>query len=350
MNAKQKNILNVTWKVGLGLIGSVALLLGVLATMNWHYETYGRCWWENRTISGIVTVHSFNDDMVRVWNEETERYTTPKLRWVSSTPLRDSLTVFCDRRGRRGFLNVENGEIVIPGQYVKAWHFSEGIAAVMGKNRKIGFIGHDNQKIIDCSIPYEEGFDYIFKDGFCVVPRWDNEKSIYLYAVYDKQGEMVLPWEYTEITDPNEQGYRIARNTEGAWLYDREFDLVFHEAYEDMDLARGNDGVYLTRNHVKQFVDYSGKIIEPFVIDSTYPLKYVVKYHEDEENEYELVQDVAVYSVGSWEGLLDLKTGKPLTPPIYWTFEMISKDWIEARLGCGSESVILDRRGAVVRK
>ena len=51
---------------------------------------------------------------------------------------------------------------------------SEGVAAVMGDNGKIGFINHDNQLILGYEIPYEPEFDYVFKDGYCVVTHWDT--------------------------------------------------------------------------------------------------------------------------------------------------------------------------------
>lgn len=349
MTEKQKSILNVTWKVGLGLIGLVILVAGVLAAKDRHEEKHGRNW-DDSSLSGTVVVRSFNDELVRVWNSEKGRYTTPKLNWVSTSPERDSLTVFCDRKGKRGFLNVNTGKIVIPGQYIKAWQFSEGIAAVMGDNGMIGFINKENKVIHDFDIPFEKGFDYIFKGGYCTVTCWDEQESSYIHAVYDKAGKMVLPWGYTEVGEPNDAGYRVVENASGAWLYDSKFSLVFPDMYDNIRLAEGNKGVYLTRNHVKQLVDFSGKIIEPFVIDSTYPLKYVVEVDEDDcYSECELVPDIVGYRVGVWEGLMNNKTGKVITPAKYWSFEMISKDLIKAELGRnGSESVILDKRGNVV--
>ncbi len=349
MTEKQKNMLNVAWKVGLVLIGLVILWVGIRSTWSWYRDNYGRCYWDDRTLSSSVAVHSFYDDRVRVWNSDTGSYTTRKLKWVSGTPERDSLTVFCDRKEKRGYLDVKSGKIVIPAQYKKAWHFSEGVAAVMGDNGKIGFINHDNQLILGYEIPYEPEFDYVFKDGYCVVTHWDSEKGTNTYAVYDKTGALVLPWGYTRLDEPNPLGYRVVWKDKEAWLYDRDYQPVFPDSYDDVELD-DHAGVYLTRNHHKQLVDYEGKILEPFVIDSTYPLRYVSVYHEDEENEYELVPDVAAYRVGLWEGLLDTRTGKAITPAKYWSFEMISKDLIRAELGHDSESVILNKRGIVVKQ
>ena len=98
MTEKQKNILNVTWKVGLGLIGLFVFWLGIRTVWSCYQEDYGRSYYGDRNLSGSVEVRTFNDDRVRVWNPETKRYITPKLNWVSGTPERDSLTVFCNRK------------------------------------------------------------------------------------------------------------------------------------------------------------------------------------------------------------------------------------------------------------
>ena len=154
------------------------------------------------------------------------------------------------------------------------------------------------------------------------------------------------------MTDLNEDGYRIIGDEEGEWLYDREFRRVSAESSERLSFAAGMDGaggVYRTRNNIKQLVDYSGNVIEPFVIDGTRPLKYMVRYNDEEADDYELVSDIAVYLVDSWEGLLDLRTGKPLTPPDYWLIDMVSKDLVSAQIGYGNEEVILDKRGKVIK-
>lgn len=291
-------------------------------------------------------VEAYHNNRVRVKNKKTGEYTTPKLKWVSGTPQRDSLTVFCDKEGKRGYLNVNTGVIVIPAQYSKAWQFSEGLGAVLGEGNRIGFIDKENNLVIGYEIPYDKGMDYIFKDGYCVVKFWEVEG--YRYGAYAKDGHMVMGWNYTRIDNPDENGYRIVANEDGCWLYDRDFNKVLPDTYDAIQMARGNEGIYVTKNHVKQLLSFDGKVLEPFIIDSTYKLKYMTKYNDDEADEYKLVTDILVYRVDSWEGLMDARTGKVITPAKYWSFEMISKDLISAELGYGEEGVIMDKRGRVV--
>lgn len=348
MKTSLKSILNVTWKVGLGLIGLAAAVIGILVFNVWYEETRGRDSYNDKTLSADIVVEAYNNNRMRVKNKKTGKYTTPKVMWVSGTPERDSLTVFCDKNGLRGYINVNTGEIVIPAQYSKAWQFSEGLGAVLGEGDRIGFIDKDNKLVIGYEIPYEKGFDYIFKDGYCVVKFWEDGR--YSCAVYGRDGRRVLDWNYTRIDDADTDGYTVAVNEDGAWLYDRNFNKVFEDAYDDIYIAEGNEGVYVTKDHVKKLVDYDGKVLEPFVIDDTYNLKYMTTYHSEGEDDYALVPEVVVYQVNSWEGLMDARTGKILTPAKYWRFEMISEDLIGAQMGYSDEEVVLDKRGHVVRQ
>ena len=134
MNTILKSVLNATWKVGIGLFGITALIVGILIFDVWYDNSYGRNYRYDKNLSKDIAVHNFNGNRARVWNRKTNSYVTPKLRWVSGTPLRDSLTVYCDVDGNRGYINCNTGAIVIPAEkarYRRAWQFSEGLAFVV---------------------------------------------------------------------------------------------------------------------------------------------------------------------------------------------------------------------------
>ena len=122
-------------------VGLVALI-----ACAYYDSEYGRCYWKDDYLSDDVVVHGFQNKKVRVYNNRTGKYTTPKVIWVSGASANDSLTVYAIS-GKRGYLNINNGEIVIDAEannYSKAWVFSEGLAAVM-KDGKIGFINAQNE-------------------------------------------------------------------------------------------------------------------------------------------------------------------------------------------------------------
>lgn len=274
MNAKLKTILSVTWKVGLGLIGLAAAVIGILVFNVWHEETRGRNYRYDKNLSKDIAVHSFNGNRERVWNRRTERYITPKLRWVSGTPACDSITVYCDVHGNRGYLNCNTGEIVIPAEkarYRRAWQFSDGLAFVIlpyPEEECLSIIDYAGNILAKNVATYEAWHDYLFVDGLCTI-RVDGRYGLL--------------------------------STDGTWAVEPK--------YYDIGREGGTGTLYRTKHHVKQLVNYDGSVVEPFVIDDTYELKYVTRYNEDEPDEYALEPDVVVYRVDDWVGLMNKHTG-----------------------------------------
>ena len=352
-NNNIKSILDATWKGGLGLFGLTALIIGVLIAIEWYDDSFGRYYWKDQTLSRNVDVHCFADYRVRVWNCKSASYTTPKLRWVSCAPKRDSVTVYADKDGNRGYLNCHTGEIVIPANkamYRHAWVFSEGRAFVMlPDSDSLSIIDHDGKMIAKNVAPYQVGQDYVFDwSGLCELEKDGRTGLLAL------DGTWAIEPKYFSIETPNTFGYRLARNEEGYWLFDPDHKQVYSEPYDKLEFAIGHEEgtgtLYRTRNHIKELVNYDGSVVEPFVIDGTYNLRHMVKYNEDGEDDYALDPDLVVYRVDEWEGLMNKHTGRVITPAIYTDFEMISKELIKADLSYNDgNAVVMDRSGHIVK-
>lgn len=343
MKINLKSILNATWKVGVGLFGAGFALLCVLYAIAFCQRHYGRAEWFDRTLSPDVVMRVYRNNTVRLWDKANGRYTTKKLRWVSGEPCAgDSLTVFCDLEGWRGFVNVRTGEIVIPAQYRKAWNFSEGVAAVLGEDNKVGFIDKANQLVIDYIIPYQSGEDYVFKGGYCRAMHSEDQHD--RCALYRKDGSLALECNYIDIEDI-ECGYRIVRDSTGCWLLDPELRKVFPQAYDEI-LFAGKNSVFVMKNHVKQLLSYDGTVIEPFVIDGC-----LTSYYRSDYEDGTIIEDkdILMYIVGRLWGLMDAHTGDILTPAIYEDINQVSPELFCAELyGYDGESILLDKKGRVV--
>lgn len=355
MNTKLKCALNATWKVGLGLIGLTALGMGLMIASVWYDKTFGRDSYCDRILSQNIVVEAYNNNRMRVKDIKTGKYTTPKVRWVSGAPERDSITVYCDKDGYRGYLNCNTGRITLDAgkmRFRRAWQFSEGRAFVVLDNDKesLSLIDYNGNVIARDIATYVHGYDYVFVNGVC---------RLYVdgrFGLLSLDGTWAVEPTYYDIGFPNTFGYRIACDEEGYWILDTHLNRTFSEPYDKMDFAIGREEgagtLYRTKNHVKQLVNYDGSVVEPFVIDGTYNLKYMVRYNEDAEDEYVLDPDLVVYQVDGWEGLMNKHTGRIITPAAYTDFEMISKELIKAVLGYdyNDESVVMDRNGRIVKQ
>lgn len=193
---------NFCWKAGAVVflvVVSICLLEGAWNKCS-NYFGLKHYYWCDEDLTENIEIQRFSNNQVATYNKITDQRMSPKVRWISCVPDRDSLTVFCDKEGKRGFLNVNTGKVVISGQYKRAWHFSEGLAAVVGENGKVSFINYDNELVIPMQYDYVEDFDYLFVRGHCVMR--DSESGN--LGVIDRSGNVVLPFEYTDIFEASE--------------------------------------------------------------------------------------------------------------------------------------------------
>lgn len=295
-----------------------------------------------------VKVRKFANSTCYTYDYVKDERLSPRLRWVSTMPERDSLTVFCDKKGKRGFLNVNTGLIEIEGQYERAWHFSEGLAAVAGKDNMIGFINHDNEVVIPMEFERVPGNEYIFRNGYCVI----QDKETGLWGAIDTTGAWKVRPEYGCFRQLyGTDGYSIVYKGAFEGLLDPSMNFIFEPVYDDISLDAPARTAYLRKGSVKQHVSFEGEVLEPFVIDSTEPLMFA--YGQDEEGAilYRQHPSLVSFSIGPDNcGVLDSRTGEVVVPAIYDCVSMISEYLIGADIYHGSEKIIYTTDGIRVNR
>ena len=324
-------------------VGLVALI-----ACAYYDSEYGRCYWKDDYLSDDVVVHGFRNKKVRVYNSRTGKYTTPKVIWVSGTSANDSLTVYAIS-GKRGYLNINNGEIVIDAEannYSKAWVFSEGLAAVM-KDGKIGFINANNEVVIPFQFDYTDkcrmwDFGYLFHDGYCIMTNTDGDLGL-----IDKSGNWVVEPTYDEIWAPHESGYRIIVDNSKHGVLDSRGNVIYPAEYGYVEVL--SDGFILTKGGKQWQVDFEGNVVQPFMFDGTYYLNYPIGYNESGEIQYTLA-DYAKYEVMNCYGIMNRITGEPITPAIYSDINMLSKGLFEVQDPESHDWYLVDTDGNVVSK
>lgn len=126
-------------------------------------------------------------------------------------------------------------------------------------------------------------------------------------------------------------------------------NFIFDVEYDVIDAPIKGEAAYLTAGPVKQLVGFDGEVIEPFVINETWPMSYIVKWNPSDSDEYEIHPYLVEYSIGYMKkGVLDSRTGKVIIPALYTEITMVSKDLILADIGSGIESVVYNVKGEKV--
>lgn len=347
---KLKKPFNFCWKAGLAIFAIVFVIQLGQALIDTCKDHLGLTYyyWGDEDLGKNIEIRHFSNNQVAAYNKITDERLSPKVRWISCVPERDSLTVFCDKEGRRGFLNVNTGKVVIAGQYKHAWHFSEGIAAVVADNGKVGFINYDNQMIIPPIYDYVSDYDYIFKDGICVLADDQTNK----YGAIDVAGNVRLPMEYSMIIKSYNDGTWYLKKDDKYGLADADMNVIFETVYDKIRSNGQDNNAYLTQNGVKQLVSFDGDVIFPFVIDEVWPLEYQTDCEEGGENVNSmhpyLVKIMVDYDCF---GVMDTRTGKMIIPAIYSDINMISQNLLMAEIDGNEENnIIFTTAGIVLRQ
>lgn len=255
--------------------------------------------WYQYTISDEVKLHrNYERQEMRFYNTRLKRYVSPKMQWYSDAVSEgDSLVVFCDLKDKRGYLNLNTGEMVIQPQYDYAWNFSHGLAAVC-RNMKIGFINALGEEVIPCQYPTSDylidRLGYAFYNGYCTVTNSKNECGL-----IDTNGVLVVDTIYDCIWNPCKAGVRIVQDEGKYGVMDLTGKIVVPLEYDDIWC----DGfrLFVVQNGIMSQLDNTGKIVQPFC--SSYGFE-------------SLYNGYFKYYVKDKEGVVDSK-GNVVIPAIY---------------------------------
>ena len=330
------------------IIAGVAALLAVFyvgasvrSELRYRYGRFSYC---DNEMSENVTNRYFRNGDYRLYNNEKNKYTTPRVDWVSVPEEGDSLSVYA-LDGRRGYVNVNTGEIVIDAKdhdFAKAWVFSEGMAAVQ-KDDKIGFINSDGEMVIDYMFDSTEDCrkwdfsGYVFHDGVCIMTEKDGH-----IGVIDTKGNWILEPVYDDIGDPVNGGYRKLTQGDLTGVVDSSFNIIFPVEYDYVGMS--DRGLTLAKDGRQWLQDMEGKVLNPFLYDSSQWLSYPTGY--DAEGEIENAFSMyAKYEICGAYGILNRITGKPLTLAVYESVYMLSEGVFEVRDEDAYESYLIDAYG-----
>lgn len=353
MKLNVKKVWSVTWKTLTGIALLLVVILGGVLLDEYFHSWEFRHRYGSNSVDKLYAANSSDFMIEQKWGEYcravdavTGEKLTPKLQHIYNGFVSDTLTVFMDKKGKRGYLNAYTGKIAIPAQFEHAWVFSEGVGAVV-KDGKLGFIDHQGNWAIQPRFRYaKEDVEYVFKNGLCTV-----KDSCGVFGLIDIEGNYVLEPEYTNIRRVR-NGYRLMQKGDFDGLYcDSTRQMVLDCVYDNILI--NDEGITLTRGGRKWMVSYDlKKVIYPYLFEDqgTFTV-FLDEYDENGNRKSYEYQPIGYYQIHYRYGLLDRQTGLPLTPAIYSDIRYVTPNLFDCELADGyvDDHVFINAKGKMIQ-
>ena len=359
MNTTLKKTLTIIKKIFVALLALFiisCMVVGIIFAIVRYQERQSH--YTSQKLSKDVSVHRFyyRDRKASVYNERTKKYTIRDLDWVTCADPADTFSVF-SRNDKRGYISIMDGKVIIPEQYEKAWIFSDGVAAAM-KDGKIGFINSKNETVLPFQFDYAEGVSYVFKNGLCTMSDENHACGL-----IDINGNWVLSPQFDCIWAADDNNLRLVADNGRFGLMDSTFGFAFPIEYDWISTLK--DGNYhMIKDGIKRKVSPDGRILQDFVVDHTWALKYPVRIEsqmgEDRWGDPELIEEVANtlseylgYRIDYGEekafGVIQAHTGKIIIPAKYDNVRMVSDKLFEVEDMHDRTSMLIDLEGRIIQ-
>lgn len=292
----------------------------------------------------VMARYYYDTETTQLYDSKEQRDITDEIGWVSDVSGDAPYVVYAIPH-RRGYINIESGEIAIDAKdnnYTNAWVFSEGLAAVV-KEGKVGFINEHNEVKIPFQYDYTPDkcdmcdIGFVFHNGQCVMINAEGKVGI-----INTQGEWIVEPQYDEVWCLQDTGYRNVVLNRKYGVLDKDGKVVYPTEYGY--IGQLNDGFELTKGGRMWKEDFEGNVVIPFMVDGTYYLKYPNGYDEFDEITYTL-SDYVMYEVLNCYGIMNRITGEPITLAIYSDINMLSEGVFEVQEYDSYEYYHIDTEG-----
>lgn len=339
----------------------IVIFTGIFCYMFYTEELNKPEYAEDRTwLSDDVYAYQPYKELTYICNYDTGKKTVKDVAWYHASPdKQDSLVVYA-QYGKRGYFNAITGEVALKPIYHKAWIFSESLAAVVLKD-SLYFINHNGNKLFGFPYPRMKRLDpnrsFCFHNGLCIMYN-ENDKL----GLIDKKGHWVLPAEYDEIEQPNNESnyYKVEKenkqdNTSLYGLVDKTGRMTVPCEYKEIEVTL-NDGIFLSmEDNTQRHADYEGNLTDEFVCYNICNLSYELEETVDDgeggrTNKIKFAPLMSYAERSGYMGLID-KNGRRITPPLYQVIAALNENLYK----CGYDNnydnaVLINGKGEVVKQ
>lgn len=300
----------------------------------------------------VYAYKEYDADFHSIHSKKTGKVTLEKINWYVAPTDNDSLAVFA-QKGKRGYFNINTGEVAISPIYRKAWVFSDGVAAVL-KGDSIYFIDHTANPLFGFPFIkkdthfYQNSNTYCFHHNRCVMYN-ENHK----YGLIDLNGKWIIAPEYDDVSlCGSTDSLYILKNRDRYGLANANGKLKLACIYKEIEVA--DSGIFVSlEDNTQRRLDFDGNMTDEFMCYSIANLEYnlYIKTENSEDMNYvtQYANLLSYTERSGYMGLMD-KNGRRITSPKYKSIKAINADLYR----CGYDdqldnAVLINGKGEVLK-
>lgn len=315
------------------IIGVVALIVAMCVSRSTYHK-----------ISSRYYVYKYDEvDRYRVKDMWKNKWTTGYLASVGREFGCDSLVRISKKNifgnnERYGYLDVRTGAVTIEPQFQYAGEFSEGLAPIRNLG-EVGFIDTTGKLAVSVKGTIRNLSSAKMSNGCAIVDIGGNNT----YGILSHNGEWLLEPIYNHIEKCYEDCYIVKNEWCEYGVWSQEIGWIFELEYDFIEEGMADLSFVVTKDGARREIDCNGKVVIPFVYDSSDILSYLVAGRP--EAEY-ITSEYAVFYVDKMAGLFEVSTGKVLIPAKYDGIDMLSKGVFE--VDNGGYKFLVDKKGNAI--
>lgn len=274
------------------------------------------------------------------------KVTVKDIDWIALCEDTDSLFVFA-RNGKRGYINRYTGQVAIPEQYLSAWNFSSGIAAVADGD-SVMFINSKGKRVHNKKFyRHPDNRGYMYHGNFCAMTASDGRMGL-----IDREGKWGLAPKYELVESAPRNFWIVQKTAENGGLYYAYNDSakqVTKTGYPNLDISEELGIVVTLPNHLQVSYGFDGTRSNQFLCREVEKM-YIEKNERDEEGN-PLTEETTLMRYRMSDGYEGLCTvdGTIVTEPLYWEVLPISKDTYHCKYKDADAGVIINSKGEIVK-
>lgn len=178
----------------------------------------------------------------------------------------DNVLYSCENRirvnknGKYGFINSENGSLIIPCIYDEAYNFNEGVAKVCVKGKGSALISKRGETLTEYNV--YPAFENFVEKG--TIRATNNEGK---YGIIDAQGKTVIPFKYDFLFNFNNNGYAKYKEKEKWGILNKQNSAIIPPIYDDIVLGDDSELIAVKQNGKWGYVNFHNQVVIPFTFD-----------------------------------------------------------------------------------